>query len=76
MSVKLKEKKVVFVLMAMVWSVISRLPNSLCPLGKNPWQDTWVKWSLFKVRKGNTKGAWHCRWNLEAVRMRFCSSVL
>jgi hypothetical protein len=28
-------------LMALVQSVIRRLPNS-CPLGKNPWQDRWV----------------------------------
>jgi hypothetical protein len=25
-----------------VESVIRRPPNSLCPAGKNPWQDTWV----------------------------------
>jgi hypothetical protein len=25
-----------------VVSVIRKLPNTLCPVWKNPWQDTWV----------------------------------
>jgi hypothetical protein len=34
--------------MAMVQSVIRRLPNSLCPAWKNPWQDTWVQMEFIK----------------------------
>jgi hypothetical protein len=42
--------------------------------GKNPWQHTWYKWSLLKVREGKYKGE-HVghRWNLEAERA-YCSS--
>jgi hypothetical protein len=29
-------------LTVLVQSVIRRLPNSLCPTGRNPWQDPWV----------------------------------
>jgi hypothetical protein len=39
----------------MVHSLIRRFPNSLCPTCKNPWQDTWVYWSLLNVRDGNYK---------------------
>jgi hypothetical protein len=36
-------------------SVIRRLPNSLCPPGKNPSQYMWYKWSLLKVRERKYK---------------------
>jgi hypothetical protein len=32
--------------------VIRRLPNSLCPTWKKPWQNTWYNWGSLKVRKG------------------------
>jgi hypothetical protein len=52
-------------------SVIRKLPNSLCPTRKNPWQDT-CKWNLLKVREGNTKGSHgRCRWTLQAEKVYF-----
>jgi hypothetical protein len=59
----------VLVLMAMVQSVIRRIPNSLCSTWRNPWQDT-CKCSLLKVREGNCKREHGGpRWNLEAKRV-------
>jgi hypothetical protein len=52
-------------LMALVHSVIRRLPNSSYPIRKNPWQDTWVKWNLLKFREGKYKGK-HVQAQIEA----------
>jgi hypothetical protein len=42
---------VVVLLTALVRSVIRRLPNSLCPAGKNPWQDTDIGLSNVRERE-------------------------
>jgi hypothetical protein len=34
---------------------MKRLPNSLCPIGNNPFRTPGYKWSLLKVRKGKYK---------------------
>jgi hypothetical protein len=39
-------------------SVIKRLPNSLYPAGRIHGKTCGCKWSLLKVREGNTKGPW------------------
>jgi hypothetical protein len=43
------------VLMALVQSVIRRLPNSLCPMGRIHGRTHGCKWSLLKVREGKYK---------------------
>jgi hypothetical protein len=61
-------------LMVLVHSVNIRLPNYLCPVGRNHGRTFGCKWSLLKVKKGKYKG--ECvgpRWNLEAVRANFSS---
>jgi hypothetical protein len=54
--------------MTMMQSVIRRLPNSLCPARKKPWQVTrGCKQTLLKVREGNYKREHGGpRWKLEA----------
>jgi hypothetical protein len=63
--------------MALVQSVIRRLPNSLYPTRKNSLQDiNGYKWSLLKVRKGKCKGE-HGETQVESAgveSMFFCSS--
>jgi hypothetical protein len=43
------------VLMALMQSIIRRLPNSLYPTRRNPWQDMRCKGSLLKVREEKNK---------------------
>jgi hypothetical protein len=57
--------------------VIRRLPHSLCPTGKNPLQDTWVKMEFIKnTREGKYKGEHGgCKWSLPVEKASFSFKV-
>jgi hypothetical protein len=58
--------------MALVQSLIRRLPNSLSHVEESIARTCGYKWSLLKVREGKYKGGHDGpSWNLEAKRVDF-----